>query len=308
MIARMKRVIDRNVVDFKKHRFKYFIILPVIIFLILFAYKPMYGIIIAFKNYRPSRSIAASEWVGFFYFKQFIKDPYFLRVIRNTLLISVQQIVFSFPVPIIFAILLNEIRVSWFKRTIQTISYMPHFISTVVICGMISAFCQSGGVINDVIAFFGGARKNLLSDPDYFYPVYILSDIWQGMGWSSIIYLAALAGIDQEQYEAARIDGASRIQQMIYITFPGLLPTVSMMLILRLGSILSVGYEKILLLYQPLTYEVADVISTYVYRRGLLDADYSYSTAVSLFNSVVNIIFLVAANKFSQKAGQSGLF
>ena len=231
-----------------------------------------------------------------------------MRVIRNTFLISLQSIVFCFPAPIFFAILLNEIKVSWFKRTIQTITYMPHFISTVVICGMISAFCQSNGVINDVIAFLGGDRGNLLSDPGKFYSIYILSDIWQQMGWYSIIYLAALAGIDQEQYEAARIDGAGRIQQMLYITLPGLLPTVSMMLILRLGSVLSVGSEKILLLYQPLTYEVADVISTYVYRRGMIDADYSYSTAVGLFNSFVNIIFLVAANKISKKVGQSGLF
>jgi len=204
--------------------------------------------------------------------------------------------------------LLNEIKVNWFKRTIQTISYMPHFISTVVLCGMVTAFCQRGGAVNDVISFLGGERKNLLMESSLFYPIYIISDIWQGMGWSSIIYLAALAGIDQEQYEAARIDGASRIQQMCYITLPGLLPTVSMMLILRLGSILNVSQDKILLLYQPLTYEVADVIGTYVYRRGLEEAQYSYSAAVGMFNSIVNIVFLVAANKFSKKVGQSGLF
>lgn len=308
MTISMRDKKNKYISDFKKHRFKYLIILPVIIYLIIFCYKPMYGIIIAFKNYRPSRSISESEWVGFKYFVQFFRDPYFLRTIRNTFTISFLGIVFSFPMPIFFAILLNEIKVSWFKRTIQTISYMPHFISTVVICGMITSFCQSGGVINDIIAFFGGDRRNLLMETSMFYPVYIISGIWQGMGWSSIIYLATLAGIDQEQYEAARIDGASRIQQMRYITFPGLIPTMSMLLILNLGRILSVGYEKILLLYQPLTYEVADVISTYVYRKGLLDADYSYSTAVNLFNSIVNIVFLLTANKISKKVGQSGLF
>lgn len=294
--------------DFRRHRFKYIIILPVIIFLIVFAYKPMYGIIIAFKNYRPTKGILDSSWVGLLYFKQFIGDPYFGRVLRNTCTISLLSIVFSFPVPIIFAILLNEIKVTWFKRTIQTVSYMPHFISIVVICGMVNSFCQRGGVINDIIAFFGGERSNLLANSANFYPIYILSEIWQEMGWSSIIYLAALAGIDQEQYEAAKIDGARRIQQMIYITFPGLLPTVSMMLILKLGGVLSVGGDKVLLLYQPLTYEVADIIATYVYRRGVVDGAYSYSTAVGLFNSVINIIFLLGANKFSKKLGQSGLF
>lgn len=294
--------------DFRRHKNKYLIFLPVFIYLILFHYKSMYGIVIAFKNYRSSLGIAESQWVGLEHFKRFFNDIYFWRVLRNTFTISFLTLLFSFPAPIILALLLNEVRKNWFKRTIQTITYMPHFIAMVVVCGLITAYCQSNGVISDIITFFGGERVNLLSKPKYFYPIYIISNIWQSVGWNSIIYLAALAGIDQEQYEAAKVDGADRIRQMIYITFPGIIPTASMLLILNLGKVLSVGYEKILLLYQPLTYEVADVISTYVYRKGMIDANYSYSTAVGLFNSIINILFLVTANRISKKLGQSGLF
>jgi len=308
MNDRRRKGSGKYAADLKKNKYIYLMILPVLVYLFLFSYKPMYGILIAFKNYRPSLGIWKSEWVGLEYFRQFITDPYFFRVIRNTFVISLLLLVFSFPMPIFFALLLNEVKVKWFKRTIQTVSYMPHFISLVVVCGLISTYCQSNGVINDIIAFFGGERHNLLSQKEYFYSIYVISDIWQTVGWSSIIYLATLSGIDQEQYEAARIDGATRIQQMFYITLPGLLPTISMLLILRMGSILGVGYEKILLLYQPLTYDVADVISTYVYRRGLTDGAFGYSTAVDLFNSVINLLFLLSANKLSKKMGQSGLF
>lgn len=305
----MKKSFTARVVhDFQRHKFKYFILIPVLIYLILFCYKPMYGIIIAFMKYRPSLGIMDSPWVGFDNFVRFFKDPWFWRLIRNTFSISFLMIIFSFPAAILLALLLNEVKVSWFKRTVQTITYMPHFIAMVVVCGLINTFCQSKGLFNDVIALFGGVRTNLLAQKDFFYPIYVISGIWQDVGWNSIIYLAALSGIDQEQYEAAKIDGAGRIQQMIHITLPGLLPTVSMLLVLNLGSVLSVGYEKILLLYQPLTYEVADVISTYVFRKGLVDADYSFSTAVNLFNSVINIIFLITANRLSKKMGQSGLF
>jgi len=303
-----KSLIQVIIRDFKIHKWKYLIVLPVMLYFILFHYKSMYGVIIAFQRYRPSAGISGSKWVGFDNFIRFFKDAYFFQVLRNTFMISLLNLIFSFPMPIILALLLNEVKVNWFKRIVQTITYMPHFIAMVVVCGLVTSFCQSNGLINDVIVFFGGERHNLLADSDLFYPIYIISGIWQQIGWNSIIYLAALASVDQEQYEAARIDGASRIQQMIHITFPGILPVVSMQLILQLGRVLSVGYEKILLLYQPLTYEVADVISTYVYRKGLIDADYSFSTAVGLFNSVVNIIFLVIANKASKKLGQSGLF
>ena len=294
--------------DFKRNKFKYMLIAPVIVYFILFAYKPMYGIVVAFQKYRLTAGIGGSPWVGFYQFERFFSDPYFFRLLRNTFSISLLYQLCSNPAPIILALLLNEVRCRWFKRTVQTISYMPHFISIVVICGLITSFCQSNGALNDIIEFFGGERHNLLQESELYYPIYLISDIWQGLGWSAIIYLAALSGIDQEQYEAAKIDGAGRLQQMRYITLPGLMPTVSMLFVLQFGSLLSVGRDKTLLLYNELTYDVADVISTYVYRRGLIDADFSYSTAVGLFQSVINIVMLVTANKMSKKLGQSGLF
>ena len=294
--------------DFRFNKYKYLMVLPVIIYLILFCYKPMYGVIIAFQRYRPGLGIEGSPWIGLDNFVRFFKDINFWRVLRNTFSISFLNILFTFPAPILLALLLNEVKCSWFKRTVQTVSYLPHFIAMVVVCGLVNQFCQSDGLINDIIAFFGGERANLMIKQNMFYPIYIISGIWKELGWSSIIYLAALAGIDQQQYEAAKMDGANRLQQMFYITLPGLMPTISMLLVLKLGQVLNIGMEKILLLYNEMTYDVADVISTYVYRKGLIDADYSYSTAIGLFNAVVNIVFLLAANKISKKMGQSGLF
>lgn len=298
----------RLAIDLWRNRWNLLLVLPCLVYLAVFAYKPMYGIIIAFKDFGPGRTYADCDWVGLKYFEQFLLDPYFLRTVKNTLSISILSLVIGFPIPIIFALLINEIRSKKFKKTIQTISYMPHFISTVVICGLITQFCLSEGLINNIIAFFGGERSNLLMKKELFYAIILISDQWQSMGWSSIIYLSTLASIDQEQYEAARLDGASRIQQMFYITLPGLMPVVSIQLILRVGGLLSVGYEKILLLYSPATYEVADVISTYTYRRGLLDGEFSYGTAVSIFNSVINILLLRMANTVAGKLGQSTYF
>lgn len=304
-----KKPIGKTIIrDFKKHKYKYLIILPIIVYLLIFCYKPMYGLIIVFKRFRPTLGVWGSKWVGLQNFESFFNDVYFWRILGNTFKMSLYTIIFGFPAPIILALLLNEVKVQWFKRTVQTISYMPHFIATVVVCGMIKTFTLSDGLISDIIVLFGGERVNLLVRKEFFYPIYVLSGIWQSVGWSSIIYLAALSGIDQEQYEAARVDGAGRIRQMISITLPGLLPTISMLFVLRLGSILGTNFEKVLLLYQPLTYEVADVIDTYVYRKGIIDANYSYSTAVGLFNSIVNIFFLLLSNKLSKKLGQSGLF
>lgn len=298
----------RIIQDFKKNKFKYFIIFPIVVYLFIFCYKPMYGLVIAFKEYRPRAGVWGSPWVGLQHFKSFFNDIYFFRLMRNTLMMSLYGIIFSFPAPILLALILNEVKNEKFKRMVQTITYMPHFISIVVICGMITQFTMTNGLFADISAFFGGERINMLAEKRFFYPIYIISGIWQNVGWESIIYLAALSGIDQEQYESAKIDGAGRLAQMWYITLPGLLPTVSILLVMRMGSIMSSAQEKILLLYQPLTYEVADVISTYVYRKGIIDASYSYSSAVGLFNSVVNIIMLLLANKVSKKLGQSGLF
>ena len=294
--------------DLRKNKWKYIMILPVIIYIAVFCYKPMYGVIIAFKNFRPAVGIMDSPWVGLKHFITFFNDYNFWRILKNTFSISALSILFGFPAPILLALLINEIRNTKFKRAVQTISYMPYFISMVIICGLIKTFCQSDGIITDLVDALGGERVNLLASKNWFYPIYIISNIWQNIGWDSIIYLAALAGIDQEQYEAARVDGAGRIRQIISVTLPGLMPTITILFILKMGNILNVGFEKILLLYSPTTYEVADVISTYVYRIGILDANFSYSTAIGLFNSVVNIIFLLLTNAISKKMNNSGLF
>ena len=299
---------QKVVKDFRRNKYKYLIILPVLVFFIIFAYKPMYGILIAFKQYKPTKGIWGSPWVGLENFRRFFSDIYFFRILRNTFLISLYGILFGFPVPILFALLLNEIRSDRFKKTIQTASYLPHFISTVIICAMLREFTYSDGLINDIIAAFGGQRVTFLQFSRYFRTIYIASDIWQGFGWSSIIYLAALTSVDQEQYEAARIDGAGRLRQAISISIPGIMPTIVMLFILRMGSILGVGNEKILLLYNPRTYETADVISTYTYRQGLESMDFSYSTAIGLFNSLINIVFLLSTNVISKKYTEIGLF
>ena len=302
----------RIIRDFSHNKFKYLMILPVLVYLALFCYKPMYGIIIAFKNYKVARGIEKSPWVGLFWFENFFNDPYFFRLLRNTFTISALTILFGFPAPILLALLLNEVHNNKFKRTVQTITYMPYFISLVVLCSLIKIYCQQNGLFSDIVAFFGGTKQNWLQDPRYFRLIYVLSDIWQGIGWNSIIYLAALSGIDQEQYEAARIDGANRFQQVLHVTLPGLLPTITILFILRMGNILNVGYEKILLLYQPTTYEVADVFSTYTYRISLGSTtgqpQYSLSTAVSLFNTLVNVCFLLMTNLISSKLTDSSLF
>lgn len=308
-LGRMLSPVRRGVAtDLRRNTFKYIIVLPVLIWMVLFCYKPIYGVIIAFQNYRPRLGIDGSEWIGLQNFIRFFKDPYFMRTLRNTFIISFLTILFSFPVPIILALLLNEIRAVWFKKVVQTVTYLPHFIAMVIACALVTQFCRSNGIINDIIALFGGERANLLGQTSTFYPVYIISGIWKEAGWSSIIYLAALSSIDQEQYEAARLDGAGRLQQLWHITLPGLLPTISMLLVLKMGQVMSVGYEKILLLYQPITYEVADVISTYTFRKGLVEGNFGFGTAIDLFNSAVNIVMLLIANKTSKKLGQSGLF
>ncbi len=286
----------------------YLMFLPVFVFFLIFAYKPMYGILMAFQNYSPSKGVLGSPWVGFLHFKTFFNSFYFGRLLKNTLTISLCSIVFGFPAPILLALLMNEIKNKTFKKTVQTISYLPHFISLVVICSMIKKFTLSGGIINDIIVLFGGTRSNLLNSPSAFVPIYILSDIWTGIGWGSIIYLAALSSISMELYEAAAIEGAGRFKQAIHVTIPGIAPTIVIMFILRMGSVLSVGYEKIILLYNPMTKSVADVISSYVYEKGILNQSWSFSTAVGLFNAVINLIFLVLTNQFSKKVSDTALW
>ena len=282
--------------------------LPCFIWMLVFCYAPMGGLVIAFEDYKLSKGIWGSKWVGLKYFKKFFGDYYFFRILRNTFLISLYSILWGFPAPIILALMLNELRNERFKRTVQTVTYIPHFISMVVICSIIRQFCLSDGVFNDIGAFFGAQRTALLQKPAYFRTIYVASGIWQEIGWSSIIYLAALTGIDPQLYEAAEIDGANRLRQTWHVTLPGIMPTIIMLLILRMGSILGVGYEKILLLYNETIYETADVISTYVYRTGLVKMQYSYSTAVGLMNSVINVILLLSANALSRRVSESSLW
>lgn len=268
----------------------------------------MTGIVMAFMHYEPAKGIWGSPWVGLKNFFDFFGSYYFWRLIRNTFLLSILDLIINFPLPIIFALMLNEVGNKVFKRGIQTISYMPYFVSMVVICGLISEFCASTGILSQIVRFFGGPSGNLLGKPDWFRSIFIGSNVWQGMGYNSIIYLAALSGIDPELYEAAKIDGAGRWRQMWSITIPCLAPTIVILLILRMGMMFNVGFEKVLLLYNPSTYETSDIISTFTYRKGLLDMNFSFSTAVGMFNSVINTTMLLMANAISKKFTDSSLF
>ncbi|OPH50397.1 sugar ABC transporter permease [Paenibacillus ferrarius] len=299
---------DLFVKDFLLNKSLYLMMLPVLVYYAVFHYAPMYGAIIAFKDYSPMKGILESDWVGLQNFKDFMNGFYFWRILKNTLVLSLYSILFEFPAPILLALFMNELKNKLFGRFVQSISYMPHFISMVVICGILTDFTNSGGVINSLMANFGGDGQALLQKPEYFRPIYVLSEIWQKIGWESIIYMAALMGIDQEQYEAAKIDGAGRLKQMLYITLPGIAPTIAIMFILRMGNLLNVGFEKIILLYNPVTYSTADVISSFVYRKGLLEFNWGFSASVGLFNSVINLILLVTANQISRKISKNGLW
>lgn len=294
--------------DFKRNHTIYMMLIPVVLFYVIFSYMPMYGAIIAFKNYRPNLGVIGSDWVGLKHFITFFTSPSFWSLLRNTLTISISSIIFSFPAPIILALLLNELQNKRFAKIVQNFTYMPHFISLVVVCAFIREFTMDTGIINTFLGFFGVQPKTMLNYPEYFVPVYITSEIWQTVGWGSIIYLAALTSIDSQLYEASMLDGANRWKQTLHVTLPGILPTIVMMLILKAGSILNVGFEKIILLYNNSTMSVADVISTYTYRKGLLDLNWSYSSAVGLFNSIVNFVFVMGTNYISKKVNGYGLW
>lgn len=300
----------RNIsLDFRRNKVIYFLCIPIVVWYIIFHYIPMGGIVISFQDYTPALGLTGSPWIGFDNFIRFFTGEYAFRLIRNTFMLSLLDLIFNFPAPIIFALLLNEIRNRYFRRTIQTISYMPYFVSMVVMCGIIVDFTQSGGLISEAVAFLtGNTPQNLLGNKDYFRTIYTVSSIWQGLGYGSIIYLAALSGVNQDLYEAARIDGAGRWKQTIHVTLPCISSTIIIMFIMKMGTMLSVGSEKVLLLYSPATYQTADVISTYVYRNGFETYDYGFSTAVGLFNSVVNTVFLVSANFLCKKYTETSLF
>lgn len=292
----------------KDSRYLYLIFLLPIVYFLVFKYGPMFGILIAFKDYNVFVGVWNSKWAGLKHFEQFISDPYFWKLVRNTLLLNFYMLIFYFPAPIILALLLNEIRINAFKRVVQSISYLPHFLSTVVVTGMLVNFLATDGLINQMIAAMGFAKIQFLMMPEWFRTIYISSEIWQKIGWGSIIYLAALSGVDPNLYEAARMDGANRFKQAIHVTLPGISPVITILFLLTLGDLMSIGFEKILLLYTGPTYETADVISTFVYRRGLLGADFSYGAAVGLFQSVISFLLIVWANYAARKLNATSLW
>ena len=294
--------------DFIKNKTLYLLVLPMLIYYIVFHYAPMYGALIAFNDYSPRLGILGSPWVGFKHFVNFFSAPSFFSLLRNTVTISLTMLVVEFPSAIILALLMNELKSRRFSKVVQNISYMPHFISLVVVCGMVKTFTMDNGILTTLLSYFGVPKETLLMNPKYFVPIYVGSGIWQQVGWNAIIYLAALTGVNQSLYEAAAIDGAGKLKQLWHITLPGIMPTIVIMLIMRMGGILNVGYEKIILLYNDVVMDVADVISTYVYRKGLLEQSWSFSTAVNMFNSVINLIFLLGTNYLSRKLNDTSLW
>ena len=285
-------------------------LLPCLYYL-LFHYYPMYGVTLAFKQYKPKLGIIGSPWAsqhGMKYILQVVQDPYFWTVFKNTIVLNVVNLAITFPAPIILALLLNEVASNRYKRVVQTVTYLPHFLSTVVVVGMMNSMFSSSGIVNELLGKIGLGPYAFLNDAQYFRPMYIGSNIWQNIGWDSIIFLAALSGLDQALYEAARIDGAGRWKQTIHITIPGILPTIVIMLILAMGKIMNVSYQKILLMMTGSNQSVSDVISTYVYRRGITKADFSYATAVGLFQSLVSLVFVTTTNWISRRTTETSLW
>lgn len=297
----------------KRQRKKGFIILtfliPGLLFYFVFHYVPMYGTLIAFQDFSPFRGFTHSPWVGLKHFEEFFNSIYFVRLLKNTFLLSFENILFSFPMPIIFALMMNEVKNSRVRSAIQSLSYFPNFISTVVLCGLIKNFLSpSTGIINAIIETLGGSAIDFLSLPGWFRPVYIISGIWQGMGWGSIIYYATLTSVDTSLYEAADIDGAGRFQKIYYISLPALVPTIVTLLLVNLGNMMNIGFEKVMLLYNEATYSTADIISTYVYRSGLIGQQYSFAAAVGLFNSLIGICLIVIFNFLARRFTKTSLW
>lgn len=300
----------RLLIDIGRNPVTYFIGFACMVYYFIFNYLPMGGMVIAFKNFRAAKGIFGSPWAEpwYKYFEQFFGGYYFGRLLRNTLILSVQDLIFGFPAPILLALLLNELRSVKYKRVVQTVSYLPHFISQVVVCGIILDFFSSSGLVNQIVMALGGDRILFMQDPAYFRPIYVGSGIWQGVGYGSIIYLSALSAVDMELMDAAAIDGCNRFKRVWHVTLPGILPTIVIMLILRVGSLMSVGFEKIILLYNESIYETADIISSFVYRYGMQKANYSYATAVGMFNSIFNFALLVMVNAISRRVNDTSLW
>nr|WP_208590651.1 sugar ABC transporter permease [Gracilibacillus suaedae] len=292
-----------------RDKWLYFLLIPGALYFILFKYLPMWGVLMAFQDYSPFRGFWSSDWVGFDHFINFFQNPDFIRLLRNTLILAFYDLIFFFPAPIIVALLLNEVRMQFFKRTIQTLVYVPHFMSWVIIASITYVFLTtSGGAVNAVVEFFTGEKINFLSSPDWFRPMIIAQVIWKETGWGTVIFLAALASVSAEQYEAAIMDGAGRFRRMWHVTLPALRSTIVILLILRLGNFLDQGFQQIYLMTNSLNRDVADVFDTYVYFVGITQGMFSYSTAVGLFKAVVGIILIYGADYFAKKMGQTGLF
>ena len=295
--------------DLRRNWILWLMFLPVIIYYAIFNYAPMYGLVIAFKDYKVRRGILGSPNVGFKYFERFFSSYNFVELIQNTLGISLYSLLVGFPLAILFAVLLHYLPWRRLKKTVQMVSYAPYFISTVVICGMLTIFLDTNsGIFNVLRGLLGMEPVNALGKPEWFKSIYVWSGVWQGMGWSSIIYISALSGVDPQTHEAAIIDGATKVQRMIHVDLPAIKPTVVMLLILQLGSLMNVGFEKVYLLKNSLNQSASAIISTYTYEVGLINSDYGYSTAVGLFNSVINVILLVGANWFCKKVADESLF
>lgn len=287
----------------------YLLLIPVLIYFIVFKYLPMYGLQISFRNYQPRKGFLGSEWVGLKHFARFFSSYNCFQIIGNTVILSLLNLLFCFPLPILLALLLNEMRNGAYKKVVQTATYAPHFLSTVVVVGMLTAFCSpSTGIVNTILRAFGRQPIYFMAKGEWFRPLYIISEVWTSMGWDSIIFLSALAGVDVQMYEAARIDGASRVKQLLYITLPSIVPTIAVMLILNCGRVMNIGFEKVFLMQTDLNLSVSEVISTFVYRQGIADTQTSYATAVGLMNSGVNFLLVILVNEISKRVSEVGLW
>ena len=294
--------------NYRSNRLLYWLLAPTILYVIVFHYIPMGGLVMAFEKYSITRGIFGSKWIGLDNFIKFVKGLFFWRTMRNTLVLSLLDPLVAFPAPILLALMLNEVRRPRFKKLVQTCSYMPHFISMIVVVGIVNEFTSADGVIASVVRALGGTPRSYIAMPQFFRAIFIVSNVWQTIGFNSIIYLAALSGVNEELYEAARMDGAGRIRQLIHVTLPGIMSTVIMMLIMRCGQIMNVNFEKVLLMYSPSTYETADIVMTYIYRMGVVEQNYGYSTAVGLFNSLLGLALIVGANSFSRKVTEISIY
>lgn len=304
--AQRKKRLWRKVV---KSKYLLLMFLPCLAYYIIFKYAPMFGIVISFKDYNLYKGIWASDWVGLKYYKMFFNSPDFWIILRNTFLLGIYKLFFGFPAPIILALLLNEVKNVIFKRFVQTVSYLPHFISNVIVAGMVVMFLSpSTGFVNKIIASFGFEPIHFMNDPSLFRSIYVASEIWQHIGWETIIYLAALTSIDPALYEAADIDGASRWRKLWHVTLPGISSTIIILFILNVGRVLEIGFEKVFLLYNPATYSTADILSTYVYRTGLVSGNFSYAAAIDMFTGVVCLFFIYTTNYLSRKISQTSLW